>query len=44
MAKKTLTTEQGILVTNNQKTLIARQRGPELIKDVHLIEKQEMTL
>ncbi len=44
MAKKTLTTEQGVPVADNQNPLTAGQRGPVLLKDVRLIEKQEMTL
>jgi catalase len=44
MAKKTLTTEQGIPVTDNQNSLTAGQRGLVLFQDIHLIEKQEMTL
>jgi catalase len=44
MVKKTLTTEQGIPVADNRNSLTAGQRCPFLIKDVHLIEKQEMTL
>ena len=44
MAKKTLTTDQGVPVADNQNSLTAGQRGPVLLQDVHLIEKQEMTL
>jgi catalase len=43
VAKKTLTTEQGIPVTDNRNSLASGQRGPVLIKDIHLIEKLEMT-
>jgi len=39
MAKKTLTTNQGIPVADNQNSLTAGQRGPVLLQDVHLIEK-----
>ncbi len=42
--EKTLTTDQGIPVADNQDSLTAGQRGPALVQDVHLIEKQEMTL
>ncbi len=44
MAKKTLTTNQGVPVSDNQNSLIAGQRGPVLIQDIHRIEKQEMML
>ena len=44
MAKKTLTTDQGVPVADNRNSLTAGQRGPVLIKEVHIIEKQEMTL
>jgi catalase len=44
MTKKTLTTNQGVPVTDNQNSLTAWQRSPVLLQDVHLIEKQEMTL
>lgn len=44
MAKKPLTTDQWVAVVDNHNSLTAGQRGPVLIKDVHLIEKQEMTL
>ena len=44
MAKKPLTTNQGVPVADNQNSLTAGQRGPVLLQDVHLIEKQEMTL
>ena len=43
MVKKTLTTNQGVPVADNQNIPTAGQRGPVLLKDVHLIEKQEMT-
>jgi catalase len=43
MAKKTLESNQGVPVTANQSPLTAGQRGPLLLQDVHLIEKQEMT-
>jgi len=44
MVKKTLTTDQGVPVTDNPNSLTAGQRGPALFQDVHLIEKQEMVL
>jgi catalase len=44
MAKKTLSTNRGVPVVDNQNSLIAGQRGPVLIKDDHIIERQEMTL
>jgi len=44
MAKKTLTTDQGVPVSDNQNFLIAGQRGPALLQDVHMTEKQEMML
>jgi catalase len=44
MARKTLTTKQGIPGTNNPNCLTAGQRGPALLQDFHLIEKQEMAL
>jgi len=44
MAKKTLTTDQGIPVADNQRSLTTGQRGPVVFQDVHLIEKQETTL
>jgi catalase len=44
MARKTLTTDQGVPVSDNQNSLTAGQRGPAFLQDVHLIEKQEMTL
>jgi catalase len=39
MAKKTLTTNQGVPVADNQSSLTAGQRGPVLLQDVNLIEK-----
>jgi catalase len=39
MAKKTLTTSQGVPVADNQSSLTAGQRGPVLLQDVNLIEK-----
>jgi len=39
MAKKTLATNQGIPVADNQNSLTAGQRGPVLLQEVHLIEK-----
>jgi catalase len=39
MDKKTLTTNQGVPVADNQNSLTAGQRGPVLLQDVHLIEK-----
>jgi catalase len=44
MAKKTLSTNRGVPVVDNQTALIAGQRGPVLLQDVHIIEKQEMIL
>ena len=44
MAKKTLTTKQGVRVADNRNSLTAGQQGRVLLQDVHLIEKQEMTL
>ncbi len=38
-SKKTLTTDQGVPVADNQNSLTAGQRGPALLQDVHLIEK-----
>jgi catalase len=35
---------QGVTVTDNRNSLMAGQRSPVLIKDVHIIEKQEITL
>jgi catalase len=42
--KKTLIINQGVPVADNQNTLTAGQRGPALLQDIHLIEKQEITL
>ncbi|HUW86687.1 MAG TPA: catalase, partial [Methanoregula sp.] len=39
MDKKTLTTNQGVPVADNQNSLTAGQRGPVLLQDIHLIEK-----
>jgi catalase len=39
MAMKTLTTNQGVPVADNQNSLIAGPRGPVLFQGVHLIEK-----
>jgi catalase len=44
MAKKTLTTDLGVLVADNHNSLTAGQRSPALLQDVHLIEKQDMIL
>ena len=44
MAKETLTTDLGVPVAENQNSLTAGQRSLVLIKDIHIIEKQEMTL
>ena len=44
MAKKTLTTDQGVPVADNQSSLTAGQRGPVLLQDVLMIENQEMLL
>lgn len=39
MAKKTLTTNQGAPVADDQNSLTAGERGPTLLQDFHLIEK-----
>jgi catalase len=39
MVKKTLTTNQGVPVSDNQNPLTAGQRGPVLLQDVLLIEE-----
>ena len=44
MAKKTLTTNQGVAVADNHNSLTAGQGDTALLQDVHLIEKQEMML
>jgi catalase len=44
MAKKTLTTDQGVPVSDYQNSLTSGQRGPAFLQDIHLIENQEMTL
>ena len=44
MAKKTLTTNQGVRVAVNQNFLTAGHRGRVPMQDVHMIEKQDMTL
>jgi catalase len=44
MARKKLTTEQGIPVSDNQNSLSAGQCSPVFLQDVRLIEKQEMML
>jgi len=44
VAGKTYPTKQGVPVADNQSSLNAGQRGPALLQDVQLIEKQEMTL
>jgi len=44
MAKNTLTTNQGFPGVDNQNSLTAGQRGPVLLQDVHLIEKQARML
>jgi len=44
MAKKTLTTDTGVPVTDNQNTLTAGQRGLVLLQGVNLIDKQETTI
>ena len=44
MAKKTLTTKLGVPVADNQNSVTTGQRGPVLLQDVHIIEKQVMTL
>ena len=44
MARKTLSTDQSVPVSDNQNSLTAGQHGPAFLQDVHLIEKQEMTL
>jgi catalase len=38
MAQKTLTTKPGILVADNQNSLLNRRWGPILLPDVHLIK------
>ena len=43
MAKKTLTTNQGVPVAVNQ-NFLTPGHGPGALQDVHLIENQEMTL
>jgi len=40
MARKTLTTDHGVPVADNQNTLTAGPRGPPLLQDVHLIENR----
>lgn len=42
MAKKILITNLAVPVTDNQNSLTAVLRGPVLILDVHIREKQEM--
>jgi catalase len=42
MAAKILTTDPGVLSADNQNSPAAGQRGPALLPDVQLIEKQEM--
>ncbi len=37
--RKTLTTNQGVAVADNQNSLTAGQRGPILLQAIHLIEK-----
>jgi catalase len=44
MARKTLTTDQGVRVSDYQNSLLAGQRGPAFLQDVYLIEKPEMML
>lgn len=44
MAKENLTKDQGVPVPDNQCSLTAVPHGPVLLQDIHLIEKQEMTL
>jgi hypothetical protein len=44
MAKKILMTGKGVTATDNRNSLIAGQRCLVLLKEVQLIEKQEMTL
>ncbi len=44
MVRKNLTTDQGVTVTDNLNFPTAGQRGQTLLRDVHLIEKQEMML
>jgi catalase len=41
MAKKTLKTNQGAMVTNNGNSLPTGQRGPVILQEVHLIKEQE---
>jgi catalase len=44
MAKKILTTDEGVPVSDNQNTLTTGQHAPVLLRNIHTIEKQEMTL
>jgi catalase len=44
MARKILTTDQGVSVADNPGSLPAGEHGPVLLQDIYLIEKQEMTL
>jgi catalase len=44
MARETHIPDQGVAVADNRNCLTAGQRVPALLQDVHLIEKQELTL
>jgi len=44
MARKILTADQGVPDADNPVSLPAGEYGPALVQDIHLIEKQEMTL
>jgi hypothetical protein len=43
IARKTLSTDQGVPVSDMKNSLTAGQRGSAFLQDVHLIEKEEMT-
>ncbi|MDD1681567.1 MAG: catalase [Methanoregula sp.] len=44
MARKTLASEQQVPYTNTPDPLTAGQHGRVFLQDIHLMEKQEMTL
>jgi catalase len=44
MAKKTLTTDKGVVAGDYPHSLTIGQRGPVLFQDVRQIEKQVLTL
>jgi catalase len=44
MARKNLTTKQGVPGTNNPDSFTTGQHGCVLLPVIHMIEKQEMTL